>query len=110
MKYTREQIVLIFTMLKAQHGDKTFEDLFGVNTDGGYSGKVEDLSIRDYILDYRLVTLYSDAKPIAVFLSNEFGNDLIVNIDKLMSVSESRDKIKIDINRIVDLLNFEDKI
>lgn len=109
MKYTREQLMLIAIMLKNQHGDKTFKDLFG-DMKYTYNGKIEDLSIRDYILDYRLVTLYSDAKPIAVFLSNEFGNDLIFNIGELMSVSESQDKIKIDIKRIVDLLNFEDKI
>ena len=102
MKYTREQMVLIFTMLKAQHGDKTFEDLFGVNTDGGYSGKVEDLSIGYGLLGFEFLFLFSGEKPIASFMT--------LDTQFLVLSSNRNNEIKIDIKRIVDLLNFEDKI
>ena len=41
MKYTREQLMLIAIMLKNQHGDKTFGELFKV--DCKYDVKLSDL-------------------------------------------------------------------
>jgi hypothetical protein len=91
MKYTREQMVLIFTMLKAQHGDKTFKDLFGVNTDGSYSGKVEDLSICYGHLGFEFLFLFDNGKPIASFMT--------LDTQFLVLSSNRNNEIKIDIKR-----------
>lgn len=103
MIHTLEQNVLIAMLFKSQFGDKTLKELFPEIPDGYYRGLIGDLHIQTEYLCYDFVFLMNEVDVAVAFLP--FHNE-----DKFVVWNPYGANYHIPIERVIGLLNFEDKI
>jgi len=103
MKYTREQLMLIAIMLKNQHGDKTFRELFKVNC-------VDDVKLSDMWLRFGsdIDFTYSKTERLLAWISCNWSKSGLNNYIAIPLKGEGF--ARIDIVDVIKVLSFEDKI